>query len=152
MTGAGLLEIERGAVLGSINYHGVNGDVPYSAGKLREGVIPEQSILASDHTQAYIAEALAGYGDQEVVIAVHEDDESAETIVGIEARDSHSHEPLDKIDSVLLIGGVKVALREAGVETVRIDPEATNVLSALEEHATEVGLIEGSSGELVLRV
>ena len=153
MDASGLLEVERGDFLGNISFRAEDGELIRSVGSFSEGVIPEGSVLASPHTHAYIAEAtIPGRGKEEVVIAVNSGEGSDEPVVGVEARIPGSHKPLaEKVDSDLLIGGIKLALSESPVESARLDPNATNVIPELEEHAAEVGLQEGDSGELVIR-
>jgi hypothetical protein len=152
MTGESLLEVERGDLLGNISIWAEDGELIRNVGRFREGIIPEGSILASPYIHAYIAESFSGHDPEEVVIAISSDEESGEPIVGVEARSAKSHEPLsEEVDSDLLIGALRVAIRESSVEAARIDPEATNVIPELEEHAEEVGLEEGDSGELVVR-
>ena len=152
MTGAGLLQVERGDFLGNISVRTEDGEFVRSVGRFSEGIIPESSILASANTHAYIAEGIPGYDTEEVVIAVSSNEESGESVMGVEARVPGSHEPLaQEVDHDLLIGGIKLAISESPVEAARIDPEATNVIPELEEYAAEIGLHEGDSGELVIR-
>lgn len=148
MTGAALLEVQQGKPLGIINYY-QDGEVTRKIGDFNVGVIPEESVLASANTQAYIATSrVPEVGTEELVIALGSD-KSGETTIDVGARVGESGEPISlDTDPELLEGALKIAMGRNHVIVARL---AESSASLPEGTAQKFGLKKDELGAMIVR-